>query len=70
MGWDIDDAQDDEDVIHGSRYIDLVLGGHSHSFFNSLMYVKNLDGKRIPDDQNGKSAIFVGDLTLDFTKIK
>lgn len=70
LGWDINDAQDDEDLISGSRYIDLVLGGHSHSFFKSLMYVKNLDGKRIPDDQNGKSAIFVGDLTLDFTKIK
>lgn len=68
LGWNISDAQDDEDVIKGSRDIDLVLGGHSHTFFKSLRYETNLDGKRVPDDQNGKSAIYVGDLSLDFVK--
>jgi 5'-nucleotidase len=28
--------------------------------------VKNLDGKEIPVDQNGKHAIYVGKLMLDF----
>ncbi|MCH4018689.1 MAG: metallophosphatase [Prevotella sp.] len=68
LGWDIHDAQDDENLIQGTRYIDLVLGGHSHSFFKTLEHATNLDGVSVPDDQNGKSAIYVGDLTLDFVK--
>jgi 5'-nucleotidase len=31
-----------------------------------LEYWKNMDGKPIPVDQNGKHAIFVGKLIVDF----
>ena len=55
-------------MIPGSRYIDLVLGGHSHTYFKDLQYVKDLDGKPVPVDQNGKSAIWVGKMVLDLSK--
>ena len=69
LGWDIDGI-DDTELIPGTRYIDLVLGGHSHTYFKHLEYLKNLDGKDVPDDQNGKSAIWVGKMTLDIVKNK
>ena len=67
LGWNIDGV-DDTEMIPGSRYIDLVLGGHSHTYFKQLQYVKDLDGKLVPVDQNGKSAIWVGKMTLDIEK--
>ena len=67
LGWG-DDPISDQNVIANSRYIDLVLGGHSHTYFKELQYVKNLDGKDIPVDQNGKHAIFVGKMTVTLSK--
>ena len=67
LGW-TDDAISDQNLIANSRGIDLVLGGHSHTYFTELQYVKNLDGKYIPVDQNGKHAIFVGKMTVTFDK--
>jgi 5'-nucleotidase len=57
-------------MIAGSRNIDLVLGGHSHTYFRTLRYITNLDGKKIPVDQNGKNAIYVGKMILDLTQSK
>ena len=67
LGWDVD-GDDDTEMIPGSRYIDLVLGGHSHTYFKDLQYVNDLDGKPVPVDQNGKSAIWVGKMVLDLSK--
>lgn len=67
LGWSAE-ATDDQEMIPGSRYIDLVLGGHSHTYFKKLRYVKDLDGKLVPVDQNGKNAIWVGKMILDVKK--
>ena len=67
LGWDIDGV-DDKEVVAASRGIDLVLGGHSHTLFKHLEYVKNLDGQMIPVDQNGKNAVWVGKITLQLKK--
>ncbi len=53
-------------MIKGSRNIDLVLGGHSHTYMEELYYENNLDGKPVPVDQNGKSGIFIGKIIVDF----
>lgn len=64
MGWDMGEYVGDEKVIAETSGIDIVLGGHSHSYFENLKYVNNLDGKAIPVDQNGKHAIFVGKINM------
>lgn len=64
MGWNIKPDVDDEQIIAGSHDIDLVLGGHSHTYFKDLQWVKNSEGKLVPDDQNGKHAIYVGKIML------
>lgn len=67
LGWDTD-LDDDVEMIQGSRYIDLVLGGHSHSYFKELKYVKDLDGRQVPVDQNGKHGVWIGKMVLDLKK--
>ena len=64
LGWDISDYSDEE-LIPDTRGIDIVLGGHSHTFMKEVQYLKNLDGKQVADDQNGKHAALVGKLVVD-----
>lgn len=66
LGWESSRGEDDLYMIKNSRNVDLVLGGHSHTYFETLKHEKNLDGKAVPVDQNGKHAIFVGKMILDF----
>lgn len=68
LGWIMNLNVDDHKMIASNHDIDIVLGGHSHTFFQTLQYIENADGKKIPDDQNGKSAIFVGKLQVKLTK--
>ena len=68
LGWQDSYKDGDEYLVSGTRGIDLVLGGHSHTYFETLRYVKNLDGKEIPVDQNGKHALFVGKMVLEMSK--
>ena len=65
LGWESSRGEDDLYMIKHSRYIDLVLGGHTHTYFQQLEYETNMDGKAVPVDQNGKHAIYVGKLLLD-----
>ena len=60
----------DEELAAETRGIDLILGGHSHTFLQELLYVKNLDGKPVGIDQNGKNGIYIGKMLLDFDKKK
>lgn len=68
LGWLRPDEMGDQKLLASSKDIDLVLGGHSHSYFKDLRYVNNAEGKAVPVDQNGKNAMYVGKLTLSFDK--
>jgi 5'-nucleotidase len=65
LGWGSNRGEDDQYMISGSRNIDLVLGGHTHTYMQQLEYWNNLDGKPVPVDQNGKSGCFVGKIVVD-----
>lgn len=67
LGWD-EAGLNDMEMMAKTRNIDLVLGGHAHSYFKTLNHVRNLDGKDVPNDQNGKHGIFVGKITLSLEK--
>ena len=69
LGW-LNDDTGDQNLISKTKGIDLVLGGHSHTYFEQLQYIDNTDGKAIPNDQNGKHAIYVGKMKLKFEKGK
>lgn len=63
LGWQGEES--DETLIPATRYIDAVLGGHSHSFFESPLFYRNLDGVEVPLQQMGKNGRFVGLLILE-----
>ena len=65
LGWNSNRGEDDQYMISRSRNIDLVLGGHTHTYMPTLEYWNNMDGKPVPVDQNGKAAIFVGRIELE-----
>ena len=65
IGWDsYPDLIDDQKLIKGTHGIDLVLGGHSHTYLKKLEYVNDKEGKPVPVDQNGKSGIFIGKINV------
>lgn len=70
LGWKpgVNNLMSDEYLIPRSRNIDVVLGGHSHSFFDKTLFYKNLDGIDIPLQQMGKNGLFVGTMNLKFVK--
>ncbi len=67
LGWMLGDYNDVK-LIQNTRYIDVVLGGHSHSFFETIKYYDNADGKPVGVQQMGKSSVYVGKITLELKK--
>lgn len=67
LGWDTEVINDQILVSH-TRNIDIVLGGHTHTYFTEPRYVNNLDGVQVLCNQMGKHARFVGTLDIEFTK--
>ena len=67
LGWSCG-AHSDERVIENTTGIDLVLGGHTHTYLEHLEYINDKSGRSVAVDQNGKNAAFVGRLVLDMEK--
>lgn len=65
LGWDMNGIIDDQQMIPGTHGIDIVLGGHSHTYLEQLEYVNDLDGHKVPVDQNGKHALYVGKIVVN-----
>lgn len=53
IGMTNKDSIADPELVSKTRNVDLVVGGHSHTFLDGIHYEKNLDGKDIPIVQNG-----------------
>ena len=58
----------DMELIENTNNIDVVIGGHSHTYFTEPRFLKNLDGKEIPLQQMGKNGAFVGKIVLKLNK--
>ena len=58
--------QMDEHLVAGTHNIDVILGGHSHTFMEGPKTYLNMDGKEVPVMHTGKNGVRVGrlDLTL------
>ena len=68
LGWDKVNTLTDGQMMSKTKGIDLVLGGHSHTFLKELQYVKNADGIEVANDQNGKSGIYIGKMIVNLTR--
>lgn len=67
LGW-MASGTSDEELIPATEGIDLVLGGHSHTYFASPQILKAADGREVPVNQMGKNARYVGTLRLRLQK--
>jgi len=67
LGWEagLSDDMCDQRFVAATRGIDLVIGGHSHTYFDQPRYVDNADGQPVPCNQMGKSGQWVGTLTVN-----
>ena len=64
LGWKIGGI-DDEELISNTSGIDIVLGGHSHTYMQQMEYVNDASGHPVPVDHNGKNGIFVGKIVIE-----
>jgi len=67
LGWKVAGISDEE-LIASTRNIDIVIGGHSHTYFSKPEIVQNLDGRPVPDNQMGKNGRYVGTMRLQFAR--
>ena len=51
-------------MIPSTRHIDIVIGGHTHTFVDDFIYVKDLDGKKVPIITDGCWGEQVGMITV------
>lgn len=63
LGW-LEGEEGDKGFIAGTHGIDVVLGGHSHTYFEHPQYILNSEGHEIVVNHMGKNARFVGTLEL------
>ena len=50
----------DRGIAMNTRHIDMIIGGHSHTFLNWAEYITNLDGDRVPIVQTGSRGVCLG----------
>ena len=63
LGWN--DAPDmDQDFIANTTGLDVLLGGHSHTYFEKPRYVKDKRGHEVAVDHQGKNARFLGTIEV------
>ena len=55
----------DQDLVRATRNIDLVVGGHSHTFIKDIVYENNIDGKPVPIVQNGCWRLDTAELSIE-----
>ena len=63
LGYEDSDFTDPM-LVAGSRNIDLVVGGHSHTFLEEMQYAEDLDGKQVPIVQDGCWGLYVGKIDV------
>ena len=59
-------VQKDIDLAGLSRNIDLIIGGHSHTFLEEPLLEKNLDGQDVMIVQTGAKGVYTGRIDVHF----
>lgn len=52
--------EEDQELVPQTRGLDLVIGGHSHTFVEDLIYVKDAGGKKVPIITDGCWGLQMG----------
>lgn len=68
IGFDADKEGQlsDQTLAKYSKNIDIIIGGHSHTFLEKPVVIRNRQGKGVIVNQAGTAGVFVGRLDIDF----
>ena len=55
----------DQDLLKDVENVDMVIGGHSHTFLEKAEYVSDASGKLVPVVTDGCWGLFVGKIEID-----
>ncbi|MBQ2126898.1 MAG: metallophosphatase [Bacteroidaceae bacterium] len=66
LGWKIKNEYNDERLAAETAGIDIILGGHSHDYFEEPLIYKNSEGKDVVMQQMGKNGRHLGWVNLSF----
>ena len=64
VGYQGEPGLNDVDLAKGSRNVDLIVGGHSHTFLEKIEGEYNSDGRFVPIVQDGCWGYYVGNLKI------
>lgn len=64
LGWGIG-GDDDQKFVSETSGIDILLGGHSHTYFDHLQSLHDRNGHEVMVDHMGKNARYVGTMELE-----
>ena len=71
LGYEYDSARvSDMLLAKNSDNVDVILGGHTHTFLDEATVVKNLSGKPVIINQVGWAGLVLGRLDLQFDRVK
>ena len=59
----------DLELAENSRNIDIIIGGHSHTFMSEPAIRNNLDGKEVTIFQTNGRGVYVGRIDVDLEKL-
>ena len=54
----------DQVIVTATRWVDLVVGGHTHTFVDGLLYVENARGKQVPIITDGCWGVEMGEIKV------
>ena len=63
LGWG-KNVDMDPDFIANTTGLDVVLGGHSHTYFTEPQYLKDKKGHEVLVDHQGKNALYLGTIEV------
>ena len=71
LGYDYSDNKiSDKAIAKNTSYIDLIIGGHTHTFLDTPVSVKNLSGGATLINQVGYAGLYLGRLDFVFEREK
>ena len=70
LGLEMGNVIDDKKLAAQTRNIDLILGGHTHTFLKSPLTVNNLDNKPVVIQHSGSEGVCLTRLDFTFSKDK
>ncbi len=59
----------DQILARESRFVDIIIGGHSHTYMETPIVLQNIDKKQVMIYQMGKNGSFVGRIDVKLEEV-